>query len=129
MARADDEDQFRRANVEPQDVTGGAKRDDQFAKCGAHTDLAVAVGRDRQMTLGSSAKSLDRLVGTQGVVHRPGPIQQEVEQAISIGCRLGRELDLERHFAQLLNPRRDSRLELFQNHVRRIGNPAARVRR
>lgn len=35
MARADDEDQFRRTNVEPQDVTRGAKRDDQFAKCRA----------------------------------------------------------------------------------------------
>ncbi len=35
MARTDDEDQFRRTNVEPQDVTRGAKRDDQFAKCRA----------------------------------------------------------------------------------------------
>ena len=35
MARTDDEHQFGRTNVEPQDVTSRAKRDDQFAKCRA----------------------------------------------------------------------------------------------
>ena len=97
MARTDDEDEFRRANVEPQDVAGGAKRDDQLAKRRAWTHLAVAVGRDRKMTVGSGAKGLDRLVGTHGVFHRLGRVQQEAEQAIQIGFSLGRELNPERH--------------------------------
>lgn len=35
MARPDDEDQSRRAYVEPQDVSGGANWNDEFAQCRA----------------------------------------------------------------------------------------------
>ena len=97
MAHTDDQDQFGRADVESQDVTSGAKRDDQFAKCRAWTHPAVAVGRQRNMTVGRGANGLDRIVGAPGVFQRLGAVKEEVEQAIQIGFSLGSELNPERH--------------------------------
>ena len=97
VARADDEDQLRRAYVEAKDVPGGAEWDDEFTQCWALTGLAVAVGCGREMTVGSDANGLDSLVGTHGFFDSFGAIQQGVEQSIQIGIGLRRELDLERH--------------------------------
>lgn len=55
-ARADDEDQARRAYVETKDVPRGAEWDDELAQCRALTHFAVAVGRGRKMAVSATAR-------------------------------------------------------------------------